>query len=107
LLSLGGTVVAVFISKKIAFPLALLTQYSRELPKYNFKLKGNSSLESIRPYVFNDEIRQLVDAFAFMELELRKNILDLESHHKNLEELVKMKENERKSIAADLQTVCF
>jgi len=94
LVSLAGIAFAVFISKKISHPLALLTKYSRDLPNSDFIFKKDSVLELIKSNNRNDEITQLADAFAFMESELGKNIKSLEQHRKNLEELVNIRTKE-------------
>lgn len=103
LISLIGIGFAVFISKKIAFPLAVLTQYSKNLANRDFRLKGNPLLKSIRSNDQNDEIKQLADAFAFMESELRKNFIDLKNYQQNLEHLVNIRTKELSDANKDLK----
>ncbi|SDU06210.1 cache domain-containing protein [Desulfobacula phenolica] len=91
IISLIGIAFAVFISTKIASPLADLTQYSKNLANSNFKLHDDPLLKSIRANDRNDEIKQLADAFAFMESELKKNLLDLKNYQQNLEHLIEIR----------------
>ena len=88
LVSLLGIVVAIFLSRRITQPLALLTQYSRDLPNNDFSSKKNNVLKNIQLKSRNDEIRELAGAFEYMESELGKNFRRLESYQKNLEDLV-------------------
>ncbi len=94
---------AVFISKKIAFPLTVLTQYSKNMANRDFRLKGNPLLKSIRSNDQTYEIKQLADAFAFMEFELRKNFIDLKNYQQNLERLVNTRTLELTETNKDLK----
>ncbi|MCK5310917.1 MAG: cache domain-containing protein [Desulfobacteraceae bacterium] len=89
-----GIAVAVFISRKISYPLSLLTRYSINLSNKDLKVRDNKFLESIRSESQSDEIKQLANAFAYMESELGKNIRNLEDYQKNLEELVDIRTKE-------------
>ncbi|WP_304511892.1 cache domain-containing protein [Desulfobacula sp.] len=106
LIALIGIVLAVFISKKITLPLALLTKYARDLPEYDFTLKNNPLLGSIVSSDHDDEIKQLAESFAYMETRLGENLKELRkktNEQKRLNEhLIYAEEKERKAFAADL-----
>ena len=106
LISLIGIVFAVFISKKIIRPLALLTKYARDLPDYDFTLKDNPLLGSIVSSNHDDEIKQLAESFAYMETRLGENFEELRKKTHELkrlnEHLIYAEEKDRKAFAADL-----
>ena len=89
-----GIAVAAFVSKRITHPLSLLARYSRDLPNNVFKSTDNNLLKNIQIKTGNDEIRELADAFGYMESELGKNIRRLENYQKNLENLVDIRTEE-------------
>ncbi|WP_299980973.1 response regulator [Desulfobacula sp.] len=94
LVSITGIAVAVFISRKIAFSISRLAEYARQLPTYNFGMDQNPKLDYITSHNRDEDIKELVNAFSFMEFQLGKYIRELESHKKNLEELVNIRTNE-------------
>jgi phosphoserine phosphatase RsbU/P len=100
--SLAGIFIAVFISGRIAFSISRLAQYARKLPSYNFKLGANPELGSIHFNSSNKEIKELTNAFAFMESSLGKNIQDMEKHQNTLEELINERTKELTGANKDL-----
>jgi len=94
LILLFGIIFAVFISKKITFPLRMLTKYARDLPDNAFTSNGNTLLESIVSSDHNDEIKQLADSFVYMETKLGENFQELEKHKNHLELLINLKTKE-------------
>ena len=73
-----GIAVAAYVSRRITYPLALLARYSRELPKNAFKSTDNGLLKDIQLKSNNDEIKELANAFEYMESELGENLRSLE-----------------------------
>jgi signal transduction histidine kinase len=99
LVLLAGIIFAVFISKKITHPLALLTQYARNLPDSDFKLKGYPLPVSIVSSSHNDEIKQLADSFAYLDQKVKDRTKEL----KRLNEHILYSEDiERRAVASDL-----
>jgi signal transduction histidine kinase len=76
LISLGSVVAAYFFVSKISNPLNQLSMYAKKIPLIDFTNPDNHET-SIKDLSVNytDEVGQLAESFAFMEKELKKNVL--------------------------------
>ena len=71
---LGGLLAAYFLVHKVSKPLNILTNYAKELPRFDFTKEDIINPINTLPTKYNDEVGRLAETFVFMTNELRKNI---------------------------------